>query len=202
MISMGGEQIPPMDFPSDDEMGDVMNQENGEELPSDFDTNFDAGVEADEETDPKKYIQQLTGKLSQTLNSYNNENGEPDIELGKYVLGMIVKQGTKGMDEKDRKEIIKKINTSNSESDDDFEDEEIEMPEDNEMNNQGDENLDMKMESKTFKFTKKQIFENFGLATDVEKDDIIEKNRDTKISPDTVKNKKTRPFEAPKKFRE
>ena len=202
MISMGGEQMPPMDFPSDDEMGDVMNQENGEELPSDFDTNFDAGVEADEETDPKKYIQQLTGKLSQTLNSYNNENGEPDIELGKYVLGMIVKQGTKGMDEKDRKEIIKKINTSNSESDDDFEDEEIEMPEDNEMNNQGDENLDMKMESKTFKFTKKQIFENFGLATDVEKDDIIEKNKDTKISPDTVKNKKTRPFEAPKKFRE
>lgn len=194
--------MPPMDFPSDDEMGDVMNQENGEELPSDFDTNFDAGVEADEETDPKKYIQQLTGKLSQTLNSYNNENGEPDIELGKYVLGMIVKQGTKGMDEKDRKEIIKKINTSNSESDDDFEDEEIEMPEDNEMNNQGDENLDMKMESKTFKFTKKQIFENFGLATDVEKDDIIEKNKDTKISPDTVKNKKTRPFEAPKKFRE
>ena len=47
-------------------------------------------LEADEETDPKKFIQQLTGKLSQSLNSYNNENGEPDVELGKYVLGMLI----------------------------------------------------------------------------------------------------------------
>ena len=89
------------DFNMDDP--NMMNNPEGEEqLPSDFNTNFDAGVEADEETDPKKFIQQLTGKLSQSLNSYNNENGEPDVELGKYVLGMLIQQGTKGMDEKDK----------------------------------------------------------------------------------------------------
>ena len=105
MMPIGGEQIPPMDTESG--MGEEMPMdmgntqempENGSDIGSDFDTNFDAGVEADEDTDPKKYIQQLTGKLSQTLNTYNNENGEPDTELGKYVLGMLVKQGTKGMD--------------------------------------------------------------------------------------------------------
>ena len=117
---MGGENIPPVDSVDNFEMGDSDNLEMDEmpqgnqNMDSEFDTNFDAGVEADEETDPKKYIQQLTGKLSQTLNTYNNENGEPDTELGKYVLGMLVKQGTKGMNEKDRKEIIKKINTNDS----------------------------------------------------------------------------------------
>ena len=109
MTPMGGDDMPPMgsDFQTGGEeipdMNNGMGSDENEKFPSDFDTNFDAGVEADEETDPKKYIQQLTGKLSQCLNSYNNENGEPDTELGKYVLGMLIKQGTKGMEDKDRK---------------------------------------------------------------------------------------------------
>lgn len=172
---------------------EIKNNSSDEKLPSDFDTNFDAGVEADEETDPKKYIQQLTGKLSQTLNSYNNENGEPDIELGKYVLGMLIKQGTKGMDEKDRKEIIKKINTNNSELDNDM----ISSEDENTEENLDDNNL--KNESKKFNFTKKQIFENFGLHMD--NDSQVRKNKDNKISNDTIRNRKTRPFEAPKKFK-
>jgi hypothetical protein len=130
MMPMGGE-MPPMDASAEMPEGNAMppmddnltGDEGQNQFPSDFDSNFDAGVEADEETDPKKYIQQLTGKLSQSLNSYNNDNGEPDTELGKYVLGMLVKQGTKGMDDKDRKEIIKKINTNDSEGDDLPEDE-------------------------------------------------------------------------------
>ena len=73
-------------------------------------------VEADEETDPKRYIQQLTGKLSTTLNSFNNENGEPDEGLCKYVGKMIVKQAAKGLDEKGKKELIAAINTADSES--------------------------------------------------------------------------------------
>ena len=128
-MPMGGVEAPPMesdldmgnDMPSDsdEEMPNNDKTNDNEKLPSEFDSNFDAGVEADEETDPKKYIQQLTGKLSQSLNSYNNENEEPDTELGKYVLGMLIKQGTKGMDEKERKEIIKKINTNDSDLDND-----------------------------------------------------------------------------------
>ena len=201
MMPIGGEQMPPMDteggmgeeMPMDMENTQEM-PENGSDMGSDFDTNFDAGVEADEDTDPKKYIQQLTGKLSQTLNTYNNENGEPDTELGKYVLGMLVKQGTKGMDEKDKKEIIKKINMNNS---DDDESDDTEMPEEDLEQNVSDE---MQMESKTIRCTKKQIFESFGVVmNDTEK---LEKEPDTTITKDVVKNRRTRPFEAPKKFRD
>lgn len=186
-----GEEMP-MDMENTQEM-----PENGSDMGSDFDTNFDAGVEADEDTDPKKYIQQLTGKLSQTLNTYNNENGEPDTELGKYVLGMLVKQGTKGMDEKDKKEIIKKINMNNSDDDESDLSDDTEMPEEDLEQNVSDE---MQMESKTIRCTKKQIFESFGVVmNDTEK---LEKEPDTTITKDVVKNRRTRPFEAPKKFRD
>lgn len=209
MMPMGGDATPPMesDFQiNDNDDSNFDNDENAlatdNKMPSEFDSNFDAGVEADEETDPKKYIQQLTGKLSQSLNSYNNDNDEPDTELGKYVLGMLIKQGTKGMDEKDRKEIIKKINTNNSE----LEDEEYSENEENNYEENDDENLsddseEIKMENKKFNFTKKQIFENFGITMDNEKKSNIKKELDTKITSDTKKNRKTRPFEAPKKFK-
>lgn len=203
MMPMGGE-MPPMDAST--EMEGVPEDEGNPmdaEMPTSFDSHFDAGVEADEETDPKKYIQQLTGKLSQSLNSYNNENGEPDTELGKYVLGMLVKQGTKGMDDKDKKEIIKKINSSSDDED---------MPEDNETgieepmddDIEGDDQSQMEempMESKTFNFTKKQIFENFGINMD-DSTVRVDKNADNKITPDTQRGRRTKPFEAPKKFKE
>ena len=194
---MGGEQMPPMDY--DNNMNNEVPADNEDENDqnfsmnndSDYDTNFDAGVEADEDTDPKKFIQQLTGKLSQSLNTYNNENGEPDVELGKYVLGMLIKQGTKGMDETDKKELIKKMKSNNeSESDNDSE-----IPEDDtEMEEEPMDN-NMKMESKTIKITKKQIFENFGIA--INNDEIEDTKNDTNIQKDVVKNKRTRPFEAP-----
>jgi hypothetical protein len=208
MMPMGGEPMPPMEasaaMPGEEPMppmdGQMPPAEN-EGMPTDFDSNFDAGVEADEETDPKKYIQQLTGKLSQSLNSYNNENGEPDTELGKYVLGMLVKQGTKGMDDKDRKEIIKKINTNNSEGEEALENE---MPNDEGMETPQpeDEMTEMSMESRVFNFTKGQIFESFGLATDVSKTTEVKKEPDTKITPDTKQGRLTIPFKAPKKFKE
>jgi hypothetical protein len=204
MMDMGGE-MPPMDpsmgadpnMPMDDTMPPA-----DSEMPTSFDSNFDAGVEADEETDPKKYIQQLTGKLSQSLNSYNNDNGEPDTELGKYVLGMLVKQGVKGMDEKDKKEIIKKINTAS--------DEDTSMPDDDEMNTEepmddemgGEEQPpmeEMPMESKTFSFTKKQIFESFGINMD-DATVSVDKHVDQKITPDTTQSRRAKPFRAPTKF--
>ena len=77
---MGGDPngaMPPMDDPN--MMGGDMG--NG----SEFDTNFDAGVDADEDTDPKKYIQQLTGKLSQSLRKYNSSLPQPETDLCKYV---------------------------------------------------------------------------------------------------------------------
>lgn len=114
--------MPPMDMMPQDmtanNMGGFPNQQNMDNLPqmdggigqeSEFDTNFDAGVEADEEQDPKKYIQQLTGKLSQTLRKYNEDNGQPDVDLNKYVVGMIAKQGTEGLTKDDTDEILNKI---------------------------------------------------------------------------------------------
>ena len=65
--------------PMDDQMigGDSDGMDMGND-DSAFDTNFDAGIDADENTDPKKFIQQLTGKLSQSLRKYNNDLPKPD----------------------------------------------------------------------------------------------------------------------------
>ena len=73
------------------------------------DDEFDAGVDANSDVDPKKYIQQLSGKLSQELRSYNQEQETPDTDLNKYVAGMVIPQATKSMTDDDKKEVIKKI---------------------------------------------------------------------------------------------
>lgn len=103
--------VPPVDGNSDD-VPPMPGNDGGNE----FDTNFDAGVEADEDSDPKKYIQQLTGKLSQKLNSYNKDNNDPD--LSKYVAGMIVSQAVKNLGDDDKKEIIDKIENGGGDEDD------------------------------------------------------------------------------------
>lgn len=113
-----------MDFQGQDMMandnmdGGFGQQDDGQMSPMDindmgdnneFDTNFDPGVDADEEQDPKKFIQQLTGKLSQSLRKYNENNGQPDADLNKYVAGMITKQAMEGLSQDDANEIIDKI---------------------------------------------------------------------------------------------
>lgn len=123
-------------LPMDDQMmggdSDGMDMANDD---SAFDTNFDAGVDADENTDPKKFIQQLTGKLSQSLRKYNNDLPKPDEELSKYVAGMILKQTTDGLTDSDKKDIIDKVNGNGSDNDsgDDMtpmEDQSMEMQDD------------------------------------------------------------------------
>lgn len=94
---MGG--MPPMDDPG---MGGMPPQ-------NPFDTNFDAGVEADENADPKKYIQQLTGKLSQSLRNYNDGQPQADADLNKYVAGMIIKQAIEGLSPEDVQEVLGKV---------------------------------------------------------------------------------------------
>jgi hypothetical protein len=105
-VELGGEA--PEATPSDDK-------------PFDDDEPFDAGVEADEETDPKKFIEQLTGKLGQSLRKYNEEQGQPDFDLEKFVVNSVLSAThTSEMDEDDKKDIIKKVNTAgNDESNDD-----------------------------------------------------------------------------------
>ena len=110
----GEEAMPPMD-------------DNGIGNNNEFDTNFDPGVEADEEQDPKKFIQQLTGKLSQSLRKYNENNGQPDADLNKYVAGMITKQAMEGLSQDDANEIIDKIKADEDFSIEDGENQEIEQ---------------------------------------------------------------------------
>lgn len=165
-LGMGPEMAPavpaggPTD-PSASEMG-----AGGEE--NQFDTNFDAGVEADEDSDPKTYIQQLTGKLSQSLNSYNDEQGQ-DAGLNKYVASMIVTAACKNLDDKAKEEIIKKIKSANSGADED-------MPDNGELENgdMGDgEGLQECM------FTKKQISEmtnGFGIRPNDRQDNLPTKD--------------------------
>lgn len=74
---------------------------------------FNAGVEADENSDPKKYIEQLTGKLGQSLRKYEETQGQPDFELEKFAINSLLAATHTGeMDEKDQKDIINKVSNS------------------------------------------------------------------------------------------
>lgn len=123
MPSQSAEQFEPMAEPPMDVNPAMGDENNGipsvdsgiSEPENQFDTNFDAGVEANEETDPKKYIQQLTGKLSQSLRSYNENLPQPDADLDKYVAGMIIKQAIDGLSPEDTNEILNKVKNDNSE---------------------------------------------------------------------------------------
>lgn len=193
----GAEQMPPMEDPGmmgpeDSEMGGAMPDEGG--MPTEFDSNFDPGVEADEETDPETYIQQLTGKLSQSLNSYNNESGEPNPDLNKYAVNMVVKQAVKVLDDKDRKDIIKNINTTSSEDTDEGMTDEVPVDDNT------DEMPQPQNECKVYNFTKKQIFESLGIgigATETPK----EEKRDRTIPKNATTGNRGIPFKAPRNIK-
>jgi hypothetical protein len=102
--------------------GDSFDQGTGQmpqqqEPQENFEADFDAGVEANEEDDPKKYIQQLTGKLSQSLRKYNEGLPKPDAELSKYVAGMIIKQAVDGLSQEDVSDIMDKVENDGNEED-------------------------------------------------------------------------------------
>ena len=114
-IDMG---MPPMDdtmggITNDPAMGDGMNMGGIPQQQENYGADFNAGVEANEEDDPKKFIQQLTGKLSTSLNKYNQSLPHPDAELSKYVAGMIIKQAIEGLNQEDVSDIMDKIQSDN-----------------------------------------------------------------------------------------
>jgi hypothetical protein len=107
------------------DFGDEMDSEpsfGSEEAPKDdnpFDKEpFDAGIEVDEKEDPKKFIQQLAGKIGQSLREYEKELGNPDFELEKFVINSVISAtNTADMDKNDQKDIIDKIETSGADKD-------------------------------------------------------------------------------------
>jgi hypothetical protein len=120
--------------PMDDAPMDDMPMDDTAEPAGDapFDkTPFDAGVEADEEEDPKKFIEQLAGKIATTLRTFTKDEGEPDFELEKYVINSVIAAThTAEMDEEDRKDIVKKIEDSGKGDDEPEEDMPEAAPED------------------------------------------------------------------------
>lgn len=79
---------------------------------------FDAGVGASEEDDPKKFIQQLSGKLGQSLRKYTDEQGQPDLELEKFAINSVISAThTSHMDQEDKNDIISKIENSGKKDD-------------------------------------------------------------------------------------
>ena len=103
----------PGQSPMDDMGGDM---DGGPEPP------MDGGPE-DDGFSPKKDIQQQTGTLSQALGEYNNEQETPDTELSKYVMNMLAKQAGKALTPKDKRDVMKKLNSSDEETAEDMEDE-------------------------------------------------------------------------------
>lgn len=165
--------------------------EGGNPQDQDFGGKFDPGVEANEETDPEKFIQQLAGKLSQSLKKYNDENPDDESGLNKYVAGMVATQAAKGLTEPEKNEIIKKINTGDVEDGESDE----EMP-DEEMGNDEEMSDEMPMECKKYRFSKKQIMEN--ILTTLEPRDGREVRKDTDKPLGAKKSVRNKPFNAPK----
>ena len=169
-----------------------------------FGGNFDAGVQADEDTDPEEFIQQLTGKLSQSLKDYDEQN-PGKLDLDKYVIGMIVKQAVKGMDEGERKKVIKKIKETPLPSDDQMEDASTEGVESDPALDGGEEMQTPEMgggqeeqpmnEIRAMKLTKRQIKRLCESFNDSSKED--DSRRDAEYSKYAKANKRTYPFIPP-----
>ena len=141
--------------PSDGGFGDD-SESNSNDKPFN-DEPFDAGVEADEKTDPKKFIEQLTGKLGQSLRKYNENQGQPDFELEKFALNSLISAThTAEMPEEDRDDIIKKINTSGKK--DENNDNE---PSDNESENELDSDIIIVDNGVMFEGTREQFKDCF-----------------------------------------
>lgn len=89
-----------------------VNEPSSNDKPFD-DEPFDAGIETDEQSDPKKFIQQLSGKLGQSLRSYTKQQGGPDLELEKFAVNSLLSAThTSEMDQEDQSDIINKVKSA------------------------------------------------------------------------------------------
>ncbi len=110
---------PPMNEPQNipmDNMGmgdNDINNPMDNNMPSKND--MEGNGEENEGNEPKKNVQHLAGELSQALRMYNQQQTQPDTDLNKYVMGMVVAQAAKDMTSKEKDEIIKKIQNGESE---------------------------------------------------------------------------------------
>lgn len=136
--------------------------------------------EMGEENDPKKEIQKLSGKLSQELRNYNNDQETPDTDLNKYVAGMVIPQATKSMTSDEKAEVINKIKKGMT--DDDLETDDS-MGGMDDMG--GNEGMNMPMESK---FNLDNII-NEIIGSVLNQDDENKNREEKKVTNKKVTNK-------------
>ena len=120
--------MPPMDAPSMDApngmpQGDETDMGNGgmnnEEPPLGDDGGMgnDASPMGDDGSTPEesegngvgKDVREYSGKLSQALNDYNQENPDDDERLNKYAINMIAAQVADNLSDRDKRNVIKKL---------------------------------------------------------------------------------------------
>jgi len=172
---------------------------------------FDADVEADEDTDPKKFIQQLSGKLGQSLRKYQDETGTPDLELEKFAINSVVSAThTSQMSDDDKKDIIKKIENAgsdgggDSESNDDIsnQDNDENMGDSNEDGENFEESLKIKENNRTF--VKNNIMDRQTCDCDIDSivneiigDETVEPIVKPSIKPNIKPSRRSKPFKVP-----
>lgn len=156
----------------------------------------------------KKYIQQLAGKISQSLRTYNENNPQPDSDLNKYVVGMVNKQAVEFMTDEDKQEVLNDI-----QKDSDLNTQQDEMGDNNipqRNDNMPQQNDEIPMENKkiTLKLTENQykhLFETQESLDEVINDLIGGEEQDQRMERDidqikVVNHQHTEPFIA-KKFK-
>lgn len=183
-----GEEMPADDFGGGEEMGS--------DKPFD-DTPFDAGVEASEDDSPEKYIQQLSGKLGQSLRKYTQDSGQPDFDLEKFAINSVLSAtNSSKMDQQDQSDIISKVKSSSTDSNQPDEDkgkgDGNDLPSDemgsDEMGGEGELDLsDIEMEEgHNPNFNRKTVFQDDTLGV---KDGGMEENKYLNLENDKKKGK-------------
>lgn len=148
---------------------------NSSDKPFD-DEPFNAGVEADEESDPKKFIEQLTGKLGQSLRKYNEEQGQPDYELEKFAINSLLSAThTSQMDVEDQKDIIKKVKEGGEKTEVDSTDNEPSEPTGDEETDV-DVNVEDTTEEPEGEVSEIQIYEMDNLFVEPKKNNMFQPN--------------------------
>jgi hypothetical protein len=138
---------------------------------------FDAGVEADEETDPKKFIEQLTGKLGQSLRKYNEEQGQPDFELEKFAINSLLSAAhTSQMDAEDQKDIIKKVKEGGEKTEVDAD---VEEPTDNA---EAEIDVEEPTETPEGEVSEIQIYEMENLFVEPKKNNMFQPGSNDKLN--------------------
>lgn len=94
----------------------------GEEPP------MDAPEGEDSEGGPGADVKKYSGELSQALNTYNEENPNDEEKINKYAANMIAAQVADYLSDKDKRNVIKKIQGNDDDEGDGMSPDEQPMP--------------------------------------------------------------------------